>query len=134
MQQNPVSPSRTAMPVRRLCNIVTRTAHIAVTGILVGGHVFRVDPKLLIPYLYLAVTTGVVLMLIEAFPYQHYWFEGRGTLVVVKVLLLCSVLWLWNARVPILLAVVVIGSFGSHMPRKYRHYALTERRFVDPGK
>ncbi len=134
MQQNPVSPSRTAMPVRRLCNIVTRTAHIAVTGILVGGHVFRVEPELLLPYLYLGVSTGIVLMLIEAFPYQHYWSQGRGTLVAIKVLLLCSVLWLWNARVLILLAVVVIGSFGSHMPRKYRHYSLTERRVVDAGR
>jgi hypothetical protein len=32
--------------------------------------------------------------------------------------------------VPILIAVIVIGSVGSHMPRKYRYCSLLPRRGI----
>jgi hypothetical protein len=31
---------------------------------------------------------------------------------------------MWSHRLPILIAVVIIGSVGSHMPRKFRHYSI----------
>lgn len=123
-----------AVPLTRLCNIVTRTAHIGVAGILVGGHVFGIEPSRLHLWVYLTVITGLGLMMIEAYPGWRYWCEGRGALVAAKILLLCSILWLWDARVPILLTVIVIGSVGSHMPRRFRHYSLIRRRVVEIGE
>ncbi len=133
MRDQPSKNPIHAVPFTRLCNIVLRTAHLGVAGILVGGHVFGMESSRLLPWIYWTVITGLVLMMIEAYPSWRYWSEGRGALVVVKVLLLCSTLWLWNARVPILLAVVVIGSVGSHMPRRFRHYSLIHRRVLDIG-
>lgn len=134
MQEQPAKCPPPAMSLVRLSNIVLRTAHIAVGGILVGGHVFKIEPDHLILYIYLTVVTGMVLMTIEAYPSWRYWAEGRGALVVVKALLLCSIPWMWEARVPILLSVVAIGSFGSHMPRRFRHYSFIERRVVDKAR
>jgi hypothetical protein len=45
--------------------------------------------------------------------------------------LLCLIPWLWQYRVPILVAVIVIASVGSHMPRRFRHYSLLHRRVVE---
>lgn len=131
MREQPSKDSSHAVPLTRLSNIAMRTAHLGVAGILVGGHVFEIEPNRLLPWIYMTIITGMVLMMIEAYPSWRYWCEGRGALVVVKILLLCSILWLWDARVPILITVVVIGSVGSHMPRKFRHYSLIERRVVD---
>ncbi len=131
MQEQPFKNSSHTVPLTRLCNIALRTAHIGIAGILFGGHVYGIEPSRLFPWVDLTIITGSVLMMIEAYPSWRYWCEGRGALVVVKILLLSSILWLWDARVPILIIVVVIGSIGSHMPRKFRHYSLIERRVVD---
>ena len=131
MREQPSEDSSHAVPLTRLINIALRTAHIGVAGILIGGHVFEIEPNRLLPWIYMTIITGMVLMMIEAYPSWRYWCEGRGALVAVKILLLCSILWLWDARVPILITVVVIGSVGSHMPRKFRYYSLIERRVID---
>ena len=35
---------------------------------------------------------------------------------------------------PLLLLVVAMASVGSHMPARYRHYSLLERRVIEPGE
>jgi len=44
--------------------------------------------------------------------------------VVLKCLLLCFVPLFWAHRVWLLLAVVVIGSVGSHMPGRFRYFSV----------
>lgn len=48
--------------------------------------------------------------------------------MLTKLLLIASIPWLWPYRVPILAVVIVIGSVGSHMPRRYRHFSLVHGR------
>ncbi len=33
----------------------------------------------------------------------------------------------WDYRLPILLAVIVLGSVGSHMPARFRYYSVIRR-------
>jgi hypothetical protein len=56
-------------------------------------------------------------------------------MVYVKlVLLIAAGVW-WEQRVLFLLLVVVVGSVGSHMPARFRHYSfLHGRTIVDPPK
>jgi hypothetical protein len=58
-------------------------------------------------------------------------------MTMAKVALICVVPLAWDYRLPILLAVIVIGSVGSHMPGRYRHYSVLYRRVIhevsDPG-
>lgn len=110
-------------PYARGCNIALRTAHLGVTGVLFGGHVFGNGIEQLRPWSYVAILTGVMLMILEAFPDWRYCLEGRGLMVSAKILLVCLIPWFWDARVPILVLVIILGSVGSHMPRRYRHYA-----------
>jgi len=116
----------------RAWNIALRTAHIAAGGALFGGHVFDVGPERLVAWLWLTLLTGIALVMIE-FRHGGRWpAEARGAMVLVKVLSLCALPWLWNYRVPLLAAVIVLGSVGSHMPKRLRHYSLLERRYVSP--
>jgi len=119
------------IPYVRAWNIGTRTAHIAVTSVLVGGHVVDVSKTDLVPWLVATIITGVMLIVIEAFPRWCWFYQGRGLFVVVKLMLLAAIPWTWDYRVPILFAVIVIASVGSHMPGRFRYYSVVHRRVLD---
>jgi hypothetical protein len=126
------APQRKLKPVRVL-NIFFRTLHIAVTGVLMGGHVFNVTTSQLKGWLYAAILTGAILIAIETYP-RWWWFcQGRGVATIVKMLLLCMIPWLWEDRVLILMVVIVIASVGSHMPARFRYYSFLHGRVLhDP--
>lgn len=118
----------------RAWNIAFRTVHIAVTGILLGGHAFDVAEERLRTVLYLCILTGVCLTAIEAYPAWRWFYQGRGVMVLVKLALLCSVPVLWEFRVPILLAVLAVASVGSHMPSRFRYYSFVHGRVLDESR
>ncbi|MCA9211760.1 MAG: hypothetical protein KDB27_01750 [Planctomycetales bacterium] len=124
----PESPR--SLPHARAWNIAFRTAHIGVAGILFGGHVFDVDPRRLMIWLYLTIFTGAALIFIEAYPNARWCYQGRGAFVWTKLLLLCLIPWLWSYRVAILIAVIIIASVGSHMPGRFRYYSLVHRKVL----
>jgi hypothetical protein len=120
-----------SLPHARAWNIGFRTAHIAVTAVLVGGHAFDVPADRLYGVLWLVIGTGAVLIFLEAFSVGFHWlFQGRGLTVVAKLVLLLTIPFAWSHRLPILLAVIVLASVGSHMPGRFRYYSVLERRVL----
>ena len=109
------------IPYERAWNVALRTAHIAVTGILLGGHVFGAPEADLRSVLSLCLLTGAGLMALGIYPTCLWLFEGRGLMVLLKLLLLGSVPFFWQYRVPLLMVIVVVASVGSHMPSRFRH-------------
>lgn len=120
-----------ALPHARAISIALRTAHIAVSGIVVGGHVFQIATDRIQIWLYLTVLTGVMLVVIEAYPSYRWFYQARGAMVLFKLVLLCLIPWLWAYRVYLLVAVIVIASVGSHMPARFRYYSFVHRRVLD---
>lgn len=114
----------------RALNIALRTAHIGAMGILLGGHAFDVTPERLKLSLWLTIGTGVALAAIEAGPRLLWFHQGRGVMTMAKLALICAVPLAWDYRLPILLAVVVVGSVGSHMPGRFRHYSVVYRQVI----
>ncbi len=99
-------------------------------GILLGGHFFNAPASALLPWLYLAIASGIGLIMLEAYPSLHFVFEGWGVVTLAKLALLIVIPFAWDTRVPILFAVVALGSVGSHMPARFRHYSLLYRRVI----
>jgi hypothetical protein len=114
----------------RALNITLRTLHIAAMAILVGGVAFDVAPQRLSVGIWLTVATGLALAVVEAGPGLTWLHEVRGVLTLAKVALLCATPLAGEHRLPLLLAVVGIGSVASHMPRRFRHYSLLYRRVI----
>lgn len=112
------------IPYRRWWSIGLRTVHLIATSILLGGHAFNAPAAQLRPLLYLAIATGCLMAGLESDPNLHFFVEGAGALFLLKLTLLCTIPFAWSYRVPILLAVVILASVGSHMSAKYRHYSL----------
>jgi hypothetical protein len=117
-----------ALPGARLCKIALRTVHLMVTSVLVGGHAFGAPARSLIPWLCVAIATGVGMVFYEAYPSLSFLFEGWGLMLLAKLALLCVVPFTGRLRLPILLAVVALASIASHMPRRLRHYSLLHRK------
>jgi hypothetical protein len=117
----------------RWLNIGLRTAHLAAMGMLLGGHAFDVAPERLKLVLWLTLGTGVLLAAVEAGPRLLWFHQGRGIMVLAKLILICSVLLFWDYRLPILLAVVVIASVGSHMSGRFRYYSVLYREVIHDG-
>jgi len=144
----PFDPSKptglpgTPLPAARLCKIGLRTAHLMATSVLVGGYAFGAPAARLLPWLYVAIATGVAMIFYEAYPRLRpttptagvpgtpldFVFEGWGLMTLAKLGLLCALGFAGRARLPILLAAVAVASIGSHMPRRWRHYSLLHRR------
>jgi hypothetical protein len=124
--QPPAQPH--ALPAARPVKIALRSAHLMATSVLVGGHAFGAPTRALLPWLYVAIVTGLGMAFYEAFPSLSFLFEGWGLMLLAKLALLCAVPFTSRARLPILLAVVALASVASHMPRRFRHYSVLYRR------
>ena len=110
----------------RAVNIGLRTGHIAAVSVLVGGLVFEVEPDRLHLSLGLTIATGLGMVAVEAFTRPRWLLEGRGLMTMVKLGLLCTVPWAWDARVPILVMAITVASVGSHMPARFRYFSLSK--------
>lgn len=114
----------------RLWNIAIRTAHLAAMGILLGGHAFAVPREQLLAALRWTIGTGLALAALETGGRTLWFHQGRGLMTLAKVGLIFLVPWFWDFRLPILLAVVVLASVGSHMPARFRYYSVLYREVL----
>jgi hypothetical protein len=124
MQQLPLPPPSRSIPHARIWSITFRTMHILAICILVGGHAFNAPADQLRSFLYVAILSGIGMASIEAYPSFQSLFQGWSFLLLFKLALLCVIPFAWNHRLPILVAVVIIGSVGSHMSKRLRHYSF----------
>ncbi len=108
----------------RLWNIALRTAHIGAMGILLGGHAFDIPASQLLPALWWTLGTGIALTAVETGGRWLWFHQGRGLMVLGKLVLIACVPWFWSYRLPILLVVLGLASVGSHMPARFRYYSV----------
>jgi hypothetical protein len=117
-------PEAASFDWRRWLRIASRSSHLLCIAVLVGGHFFAAPADRLGPWLYAVIGTGAVLWATDLGQGWQYLREVRAVTVMVKLALVASVAWLWDWRVPILFAVVLLSGVVSHMPGRYRYYAL----------
>lgn len=115
---------------RRVWNVLFRTLHLVAFGLVLGGYAFDVAPERVTPALVATLATGFLLMMLEVHQDARWPFLGKGLFVLAKLALLLLTPLFPGARLPLLVAVVVLAGVGSHMPRRFRHYSVLERRVV----
>lgn len=117
------TPDRTFRGERGL-RTALRTIHLAAMGILLGGHFYGIEPDRLRAALYWTAGSGGVFAALELYCSFHWLFQIRGLLTLGKIGLIFLVPVFWEHRVCILLALVAIGSVGSHAPTGVRYYSI----------
>jgi hypothetical protein len=115
----------------RSFNIAVRTAHIGAMALLVGGRFFAVEHGPLRLWYALTSLTGLALLGSEASHSRHWVYQTRGLVVLAHLgaFALVAVAPRW-AR-PALVAALVMGSVGSHLPKAVRKWSLRHRRVVE---
>ena len=108
----------------RALRMTVRTAHLAAMGILLGGHVFDLPPEKLFPAMLWTVGTGAAYALIELYCSFNWLFQIRGLMTLAKIGLVLLIPVLWDQRIWILAAVLILGSVGTHMPATVRYYSI----------
>ena len=115
----------------RALDILLRCAHVLVISVLFGGAVYQIPFDQLVPWKALVIASGSALILSEVF-YDHYWpTQGRGIMVVIHAGLFGLVYFRPGLAVPCLLAALVLGMLGSHMPKRFRHWSFLHRRVIE---
>ncbi|GIX49356.1 MAG: hypothetical protein KatS3mg131_3567 [Candidatus Tectimicrobiota bacterium] len=118
------------LPYARAISIALRTVHIAAFSLLLGGHAFAVPAARLLPWLYLSIASGAGLIALELYSSCKWLYQGKGVMVLAKLVLIAAVARFWEQRLWLLLAALVLGSVGSHMPGRFRYYSLLHRRVI----
>ena len=111
-------------PYRRTIRTCLRALHILTTGVLLGGHMFDQPPEILLAWLWGSIVSGLLLFATDLHASCAVLIELRGMAVFVKILLLLLIPLMWESRVSLLIASLIIGAVSSHIPRTYRHRLL----------
>lgn len=111
-------------PFRRAVRTALRALHLLTTGVLLGGHVFGQPRDQLIGWLWGSIISGALLLATDLHASFAVLCQVRGLLMAPKLVLVALVYFFWEARVPLLIAALVIGAVGSHMPGSLRYHLL----------
>ena len=118
-------------PPARAIAVVLRTAHIATMAMLVGGMQFAAPEQALRPWRLWTVATGAALLVTEVSHSRHWVYQGRGVAALAHVGVLALVFASSGMRRWVVLVALVIGSVGSHLPKRLRKWSLRHGRVVE---
>lgn len=121
-------------PYRRAIRITLRALHILTTGVLLGGHIFQQPTIALEPWLWVAILSGLTIILTDIYSSFAVLFEIRGIVVLIKIVLLSLVAVFWEQRIFLLVLILFIGAISSHMPKRYRHRLLFLQSKIHPDQ
>ena len=105
----------------RWLDIVLRAAHVLVISVWFGGAVFKVPADQLLRWRVPVILTGAALIASEVVHHPHWPWQGRGLMVYIHVGLFGLAAFRPDLAIPCLLAALVVGMAGSHMPKRFRY-------------
>ncbi len=118
-------------PGKRWVRILLRTLHLVGVAGLGGAYFYEAAPADWLPYLWLTVASGVLMMALEVWSHGIWLLQLSGLLIQLKCLLLVLNICLGGAwQLPLILAVLGISGVIAHSPARIRHYGPWHRRVL----
>ena len=102
---------------------------LAVAGVG-GGILFALEKDLWINYWWLALVSGVLMMVMDIAANPVWIVQVRGVVIIIKLILLALMVSYpaWGSF--LLIVIIVISTVISHAPGKLRYYSLYHRRVI----
>lgn len=110
--------------LRRPLRMALRTLHIFSVGVMSGGILFQLPMEQVQPWLLAGVFSGLALFATDIHATAAVLLEVRGFAVYAKIGLMVLIGRFPACALPLLALAMLIGTFSSHMSRKYRHRLL----------
>jgi len=106
---------------RRLLKVIVRSLHlVGVAGVFGNAMMGTASSS----YISLAIITGIVLVVMEAYSGWIWFVQLRGVSLYLKLLLLLLMHFYPQSSIACLIAVIIISGFMSHAPSWIRYYSL----------
>lgn len=107
--------------IRRLSKVSVRTIHlVGIAGVFGSAMTHAPEPV----YATLAIVSGIVLVIMEAYGSLIWFVQIRAVSVYLKLLLLLLMHLYQAAPIPWLIAAIVLSGVTSHAPSWIRYYSL----------
>lgn len=116
--------------IKRWSKISTRTLHLVAVAGVGGGILFKLDKSLWLNYWWLALVSGVLLMLIDAVSNPVWLVQIRGLAVYLKLILLAAMVSYPAWGNYLLVLVIVISGVISHAPSSLRYYSIYHNKVI----
>ena len=120
--------------IKRWTKISLRTLHLLAVAGVGGGILFGLEKDLWINYWWLALVSGVLMMVIDIVSNPVWIVQVRGLVIFLKLILL-AFLGSNPSLDSLLLAVIIIMSgIISHAPGQLRYYSFYHRKVISSSK
>lgn len=120
-----------SFPGMRWVNITLRTLHLIGIAGIGGAYLYPAEKAAWIPYLWLTLFSGFLLMAISLYSNGIWLLQLRGLAILLKLLLLCSLLFYPKASLPVILMVIALSGVIAHAPGNLRYYSPWHRKRIE---
>ena len=115
---------------KRWTKISLRTLHLLAVAGVGGGILFGLEKDLWISYWWLAMASGVLMMLVDVISNPVWLVQVRGVSIFFKLILLAfiGINTDWDGFLVVL--IIIISAVISHAPGKLRYYSIYHRKVM----
>jgi hypothetical protein len=107
--------------------VIVRTVHlVGIAGVFGAAMTHTYEPI----YLFLAILSGIVLTIMEAYSGWVWFVQLRGVSLDVKLLILLLMHRNPELSIPCLIAVIAISGFMAHAPCWIRYFSVLHGKVV----
>jgi hypothetical protein len=116
--------------VKRWTKISLRTLHLLAVAGVGGGILFGLEKYQWLNYWWLALASGVLMMLIDIISNPVWVVQVRGLVIFLKLILLMFLggSQAWDST--LLIVIIVISAVISHAPGKLRYYSIYHKKVI----
>jgi hypothetical protein len=116
--------------VKRWTKIGLRTLHLVAVAGVGGGILFGLEKDLWNNYWWLALVSGVLMMLIDIVSNPVWVVQVRGLVIFLKLVLLAFLGSATDLDRFLLILIIVISAVISHAPSTLRYYSFYHRKVI----
>lgn len=120
----------TTEPVKRWTKISLRTLHLVAVAGVAGGILFGLEKDLWSNYWWLAMVSGVLMMLIDIVSNPVWVVQVRGLVIYLKLVLLAFMGGATELDRFLLIFIIIISAVISHAPGKLRYYSIYHGKVI----
>ena len=117
-------------PGQRWLNILLRTLHLVGVAGIGAGFIQGAEPNQWLTFWYLAIGSGIGLMLLYVWSSIAWLFQAKGVVILLKLLLLtlAGIFPDWQAE--LFVSIIVLSSVIAHAPGSVRGLGWSPGRSV----
>ncbi|MBY4677042.1 hypothetical protein [Marinobacterium arenosum] len=116
------------LPASRAISVGLRSLHLVGISGLAGGYLYQLPLAQWWPFLWLALASGLLMLLKELYQDGIWLLQLRGQAVLLKVALLAlSGSWYGGTERWVYILVILLSGVIAHAPGKVRYYSCWHR-------